>query len=165
MSVVALARILPTAPDAHLSQRPFLRSHALSRSDFVRSSLIGAAWQDWCEEESAPEDMGALEFYSNLLFDRAVRRLLANARPRTTATIVPAEYVLAATQEIGQDRANDLSHLGIFRERPDADPLIRTLATNQRIFHEHALVLACAYAFAHGIDHVMWQKNLRYAWA
>jgi hypothetical protein len=33
-----------------------------------------------------------------------------------------------------------------------------------RIFHEHGLALAGAYALVEGVDCVMWQMDLRDAW-
>ena len=73
--------------------------------------------------------------------------------------------MLAVTDEIGQDRANDLSHIFLIRETLGSEPAVHALATDVRIFHEYALTLACAYAVAEGAEIVLWQKDLQYAWA
>ena len=52
-----------------------------------------------------------------------------------------------------------------FRQSFDSKPDIRPIVENLRIFHEHALALASAYAVADGFDVVMWVRNKRYAWA
>jgi hypothetical protein len=52
------------------------------------------------------------------------------------------------TDEIGQDKANDLSHIAKVRRRIDGKPDIKPIVENLRIFHEHAVALASAYAVA-----------------
>jgi hypothetical protein len=69
------------------------------------------------------------------------------------------------TDKIGQDRANDLSHIAVARQRVRGEPDIRSIVEDLRIFHEHALALGSAYAVAEGLDAVMWMRHRRYAWA
>lgn len=108
--------------------------------------------------------MASLKEHANLNFDASVRTIMAAARERTPSAILPPRYILTVTEEIGQDRANDVSHIATVRERPRHPVAIQPLAEDQRIFHEHALALASAYAVAEGLNAVMWQKNRRYAW-
>jgi len=89
---------------------------------------------------------------------------MASARERSPSSISPSRYVLAVTEEIGQNRANDISHIVAITEMPDSDPAVRVLVADARVFHEHALALGCAYAVAEDIECVLWQKDLRYAW-
>lgn len=77
---------------------------------------------------------------------------------------MPSRYVLAVTEEIGQDRANGISHLVSIRELTGGDSIERELVIDARIVQEHALVLAGSYALAEGVDHVLWNKGLAYAW-
>jgi hypothetical protein len=60
--------------------------------------------------------------------------------------------VLAVTEESGQDRANDVSEIAAVGERATEDPMIRPLAEKLRIFHEHAIALAAAYACVRGLS-------------
>lgn len=77
---------------------------------------------------------------------------------------MPSAYVLAVTQEIGQDQANDVSDIAFVREHSNGEPSIRPLAENLRIFHEHAVALAAAYAVREGVDVVQWNRNRRHGW-
>jgi hypothetical protein len=155
---------LSSTYEAWLAERQKAVSVGAPMMPFVPIPVTCAAWQEWCAKEGAPEEMASLEFYARLNFDQSVRSLMSSARERTSTTIVPAVYVLVSTQEIGQDKVNDLSHIAILRERPNAEPAIKPLAMNLRIFHEHALALACAYAVANNIGNVLWQKDLQYGW-
>jgi hypothetical protein len=87
-----------------------------------------------------------------------------SAKDLDSATIVPSCYVLAITDVIGDDRANDISHIVVVRELPDGKALCHEVVKNARIFHEHAITLAAVYAVRDQLDVVMWIKNLEYAW-
>lgn len=80
-------------------------------------------------------------------------------------SLLPANYILAVTDEIGQDKANDLSHIAKIRECFEGKSDIKPIVEDLRVFHEHAIALASAYAVAEGLDAVMWTRKLRYAWA
>lgn len=127
----------------------------------VTMSVTASGWLQWCDEMGLPSSLDSLRQYAHRLFEKQVHTILEGAREQQA--LVPSAYVLSVTEEIGQDRANDVSHLAIVREGPDeAD--IRPIAENLRIFHEHAVALAAAYAVEHGIGHVRWKKDLKYAW-
>ena len=74
----------------------------------------------------------------------------------TEGGLLPSRYILAVTDEIGQDKANDLSHIAKVRQRVDGKPRIKPIVEDLRIFHEHAIALASAYAVAEGLEAVMW---------
>jgi hypothetical protein len=78
--------------------------------------------------------------------------------------ILPYRYILAMTDEIGQDKANDLSHIVKVRELIEGGAERKRIVGDLRIFHEHAVAIASAYAIAEGLDAVMWIRNRRYAW-
>ena len=79
--------------------------------------------------------------------------------------MLPARYVLLITEEIGQDKANDVSRIAIARSSlNDEQPHIFPIMEDARIFFEHALALASAYAVRERIDYVVWHKNLEYGW-
>jgi hypothetical protein len=132
---------------------------------FVPISITFKRWQKWRKSRRMPKAMFAVRTYANEIFEQKVRATMRAACDRSVSEIMPSRYVLAVTEEIGQDRANDLSHIAAIREMPNYDPAIRELVRDARIFHEYALVLACAHAVAENIECVLWQKELRYAWA
>lgn len=131
---------------------------------FVQTPVTCSAWMKWCDAQHRRLTRKSLDAYVLELFSARIHDLLSLARERTAMALLPIRYVLAVTEEIGQDMANDVSHILVVHERPTGEPFIQPLAENLRVFHEHALALACAYALAEGIEAVMWQKDLRYGW-
>lgn len=122
-------------------------------------------WLLWCRSNRQERSERSIGEYANQIFSGCVRALLDSARDVSACGIIPSRFVLAATEEIGQDRANDVSHITDVRELPNGDTQARVLVANARIFHEHAVALASAYAFIEGVDCVIWEKNLDYAWS
>lgn len=122
------------------------------------------AWLRWCRTEAATPSLDALNRYAHTLFDEKMLAILDTARERKPGTILPSTYVIAVTQEIGQDQANDVSDIAVVRERLAGDPIIRPLVENLRTYHEHAAILAAAYALSEGIDAILWSKNRRHGW-
>jgi hypothetical protein len=131
---------------------------------FVAIPVTFKGWQRWRKEQRMSKAFFSLSSYANAMFDRQLRAILSAARERSASSISPSRYVLVVTEEIGQDRANDVSHIAAIREVPNGEPFMRSLLSNARMFHEYALALAGAYAVADGIEFVLWQKELRYAW-
>ena len=99
-----------------------------------------------------------------MLFDAKAKAIIQAARARMARSVLPHRYVIAITEVIGQDRANDVSRIAYVRERLDGGTAIRPVVTNARVCHEHALAIASAYAVAEGLDAVLWEKDLEYAW-
>ncbi len=131
---------------------------------FVPISVSHSDWLAWLDERSLPPRASTISEYANVVFHKRVRALMALAKERTPAGIIPSRYVLVTTQEIGQDRANDLSSIAIVRESVCAAAQAKTLLENARIFHEHALALGCAYAISEGAECVLWERDHKYAW-
>jgi hypothetical protein len=131
---------------------------------FVAIPVTFKGWQKWRKEQRMSKAFFSLSSYANAVFDRQLRTILSAARERSSSSIFPSRYVLVVTEEIGQDRANDVSHIAAIREVPNGEPFVRSLLSNARMFHEYALALAGAYAVADGIEYVLWQKELQYAW-
>jgi hypothetical protein len=130
---------------------------------FVPVAVDFNACLAWCEDQERPLDVPAMCHYANALFDQMVRNLMESARDRTKAKIVVMEYVLLVTEEIGQDKANDLSSIYQLHEGEDGSR--RTvLLRNGRLFFEHALALACAYAAKEGVGTVLYEKDRTHAW-
>lgn len=139
-------------------------SAATPLKPLVAMPVRAVEWLEWCRAAEKEPSHAALRAYAHDLFAKPMFDLLSRARERKRDGLVLSSYVLAVTEEIGQDCANDLSHIALVRERPSGDPVIRPLAENLRIFHEHALALAAAYALSRGVGAVQWQKNRQYSW-
>ncbi len=139
--------------------------HGTPMAPFIPVAVTAAPFKIWLATERQPATFGALLNYANGLFDTRLRVLLAGARERTTKTLLPPRYVLAVTQEIGQDRANDVSDIAIVHELLNGETKIYPVLENVRMFHEYALTLACAHALANDLEAVLWQKNRTYGWS
>lgn len=131
---------------------------------FVPMQVARKQWAQWCKENSQPKSGRSVRQYANELFSERIRELLHAAKERRPDSIVPARYVLVITEEIGQDRGNDLTRIGVVHAEAKGEFVVKELLLDARIFHEYGLALACAYAVAEGIDCVLWQKDSRYAW-
>ncbi len=131
---------------------------------FVPIAVTCDQWQEWSERENLAKSPSSLFDYAAAAFDARVREILASARERLPTSIVPSRYILAMTEEIGQDVANDVSHIAVVTERVHSDPLVREVVVNARLFHEYAITVAAAYAVVERIDSVLWQKDLTYSW-
>lgn len=121
-------------------------------------------WLRWCRTESLDPSLQTLNRFAHVTFNERIHTILNSARERTEGGIIPSAYVLAVTQEVGQDRANDVSDIAAVRERATEGPIVRPLAENLRIFHEHAVGLAAAYALREGLDVVLWNHDRRHGW-
>lgn len=122
------------------------------------------AWLIWCKDKGETPSLTALRSFAHDDFSRQMTALLANAQERKEGGVVLSSYMLAVTEEIGQDRGNDVSHIAAVRERLDGEPFIKPVVENLRMFHEHAVALAAAYSFSEGKGAVLWQKDRRYSW-
>jgi hypothetical protein len=131
---------------------------------FVPVRVTKKEWLQWCKENRQPRNGRSVRQYANELFSERLRVLLYAARERRPDSIVPSRYVLVITEEIGQDRGNDLTRIGLVQAGAPDDMVVKELLLDARIFHEHGLALAGAYALIEGVECVMWQKDLRYAW-
>jgi hypothetical protein len=58
-----------------------------------------------------------------------------------------------------------VSHIALVQELINGETAIKSILEDARLFHEYALTLACAYAVAHGVNAVLWQKDQTYGWA
>jgi len=150
--------------DRYRMERDRAASAATELLPFVPISVTYGEWGSWCAEQAKDGKPTSTAVHANELFETKVRKLITSAKERSQSSILPARYVLAVTEVIGQDCRNDVSHIGVVREMVRGDSELRILAQNARVFHEHAVALASAYAVAEGIDCVLWEKDLRYAW-
>lgn len=120
-------------------------------------------WDAWAQDQ--PNTAAAtIHRFAHMMFEERIQELLRTTLEWTTSSVVPTRYILVVTEEIGQDRANDVSHIMEICEYASGERQVEEILTDRRMFHEHALAVGCAYAVARQINVVMWQKDLSYAW-
>jgi hypothetical protein len=151
--------------EAWLRHEQEAREEGLPLRPFVRVPITFDGWQDWCTKQKCSPGMSSIYHHANAVFQDCIQGIISSAREMKEGSLLPANYILAVTDEIGQDKANDLSHIAKIRERFEGKSDIKSIVEDLRIFHEHAIALASAYAVAEGLDAVMWTRKLRYAWA
>ena len=66
-------------------------------------------------------------------------------------------------EEIGQDKANDVSSIYLVEECMGQEE-VKPLVENQRIFFEYAVTLACSYAIKYGSDIVLHEVDKTFSW-
>ena len=130
----------------------------------VEIRITTGGWEAWCRSQSRIESTPSVFDYANQIFCDRVSILLREARESRENSILPARYVWVVTEVIEQDRANDISHIAVVRERPNAPAAIRPIVEDARIFHEHALAVGAAYAVRENCDSILWSKDTTYAW-
>lgn len=89
--------------------------------------------------------------YVNRLYQQAITRVIDGARDLEKTKVIPSRYVLAVTELIGQDQANDVSHIFLVEQNLGGETRQTALVRNARIFHLHACTLAASYAVKHGV--------------
>lgn len=117
----------------------------------------------WCDREDRALGTQTVCDYANNVFETSVRRVLERADDFGDSPIVTQRYVLLVTEVIGQDMANDLSSIYVVNDGFDGahrQPIVE----NQRIFFEHGLAIAAAFAVKHGLHFVRHEKDLTNAW-
>lgn len=161
---------LPTEPFFQNSYADWLRHRrdqqelrAIPTRPFVPVRVDFDACAEWCERESRVLGTQAVCDYANSVFEIAVRRVLERADDFGDSPILTPRYVLLVTEVIGQDMANDLSSIYLVNDGLNGERR-QSLMENQRVFFEHGLPLAAAFAVKHGVDIVRHKKNLTNAW-
>ncbi|MFC3052115.1 hypothetical protein [Kordiimonas pumila] len=119
-------------------------------------------WLEWCNREEKDLTGLPVREYANFLFNMECRKVLDNAC-EANDQIIKSAYIAVTTSEIGLDKANDLSSLALIYEGIDSSSVIE-LVSDARIFHEHALALASAYAAAKNVSQVCWYRDRIYCW-
>lgn len=108
--------------------------------------------------------VGSIFECANDIFGHQARDMIVGAMDRATRHLVPSRYVIAVTDIIGQDCANDVSEVLLVHEQSNGKALIRSLLGPTWIFRDHAVRIAAAYAIREGVETVMWFKDQTYAW-
>jgi len=147
-----------------LQEREYAVSQGHSLKPFVAMPTTFDGWIEKIEESDASRHFAPVKDYANKLYQDAIRKVIEGAQDLGKSTIVPNRYVLAVTEVIGQDQANDVSHIFIVDEFGDAEPRMTKLVSDARIFHLHACTLGASYAVKYGIMNLRWTKDLTYAW-
>lgn len=132
---------------------------------FVPMSVTFEGWISSFGDDPPPRSFEPVRTFANELFQNAVVPVIEGACDVEKTKLIPSRYILAVTEQIGQDQANDVSDLFLFEEGLETEPRVTELVRNARIFHLHACTLGAAYAVKHGVSSLRWKKDLTYSWS
>jgi hypothetical protein len=145
------------------------REEAISQGTLLKPFIpVAVTFEGWISSfkgRPPPRRFRPVRDYANRLYQRAITDVIDSARDLAKAQVIPSRYILAVTEMIGQDEADDLSHIFLVEERAEGEPRITGLVRNARIFHLHACTLGASYAVKHGIKSLRWDKVMTYAWS
>lgn len=130
---------------------------------FVPMDVEFDDWATWCNDNDKQLSVRSLCSFANQLFQDRVVSIAQRATTKSLNGIVPLRYVLLTVEEIGQDQANDLCTISIIDETLDGSehtPLVE----DERMVWFRGVALASAHALKHGIDTVLYEKDLTHAW-
>lgn len=101
--------------------------------------------------------------YAVEVFQIKIRSVIDNAINKKASNFIMPSYIFLLTEEIGQDKAFDISSIYYINETFgfERDDII---LENKKLFFEYALSLASAYALHMGLETVVYEKDERYAW-
>ncbi|MCK4641209.1 MAG: hypothetical protein KAU06_07725 [Candidatus Marinimicrobia bacterium] len=97
------------------------------------------------------------------VFQTKISSIIEGAINKMESNLVIPSHIFLLTEEIGQDRAFDISSIYYINETSGFERN-DIIVANQRLFFEYALALASAYAVQMGIETVAYEKNEKYAW-
>ena len=148
-----------------LTEREEATSQGTMLKPLVPMKVTFDGWISSLDGDKAPRRFKPVRDYANRLYQRAITDVIDCARDLEKTNVILSRYVLAVTELIGQDQANDVSHIFLIEERPNGEPRTTELVTNARIFHLHACTLGASYAVKHGVTSLRWKKITAYAWS
>ncbi len=129
----------------------------------VGIQVTRAGVEAWRRRNPCPLDYEAVARYANDRFHRLMRGTLEKARKQPNTVRFPRKSIVVITEVIGQDAANDISHIAILR-REQGGYLPTELVVNARIPFDHALGLGAVYAVQQEVRDMFWRKEMRHAW-
>lgn len=132
---------------------------------FIPISVTLQGWVSTFGDVTPPRSFEPVRNYANALFQQAVIPVIESACDLEKTKLIPSRYILAATEQIGQDQANDVSDIFLFEEGLEKKPRVTELVRNARIFHVHACTLGAAYAVKYKVGSLRWKKDLTYSWS
>ena len=127
---------------------------------------VPMTYDEFLEHTGKPFDQvwpSDLYEYAVELFDSRVRVLMEHAQDSDALDIIVPTYIHLAVREIGQDRANDMCSIHFVSEMLGMERR-ETILDNERMFFEHGLALASAYALKRNAGTVIYTKDQTHGW-
>lgn len=130
---------------------------------FVPVQISPTGYCEWVESQSGGSSFSVLCSYATHIFQEEVKKHIIRSEKREEFKLLLARYILLIVEEIGQDKANDVSSIYLVEDRMGREEF-KPIVENQRIFFEHALGVAGAYAVKHEADVVLHEVDKTFCW-
>jgi hypothetical protein len=131
---------------------------------FVEVEIDFYECQNWCNQYYEKYGFSEICQYTNALFDKIIKEIMAKAVIKSECKIIVPQYIYLISEEIGQDKKNDFSSIYFISEFPGFERN-EIIVDNERLFFEYAIALAAAYAVKLKTNIVMYDRKQRYMWA
>lgn len=127
---------------------------------FVPVSVNYEEFAAWVSRPIASCEFSDICKYALHEFDNQVLDILRRTKEEEKTTIIVPEYIYLVVQEIGQDKANDLSSIYHVSETPGFERQ-EAIIENAQLYWEYGASVAAAYAVKRNVDILMYSKKLR----
>lgn len=148
-----------------LSEREYALTQGAPLKPLVPVPITLEAWLASLGGDMPDRPFESICSFATGTFQQRLTDLITGVRDIDEASVLPSRFVLAWTEQIGQDEANDVSQILLVEQLPGFEPRNTVLVQHARIFHLHACSLGAAYAVKHGVSALLWKKDMTYAWA
>jgi hypothetical protein len=128
----------------------------------VPFSVTYSGFSDWVEK-TGEHSFASLSRFAMALFQEAIDKQIDRASKQSEFKLELPKFIGLFVEEIGQDKANDISSIYLVEDRGEQED-VTPLLENQPIFFEYALCLACAYAIKHGASIVLHEVDKTFGW-
>jgi hypothetical protein len=127
---------------------------------FVPVSVTYEDFLEWVSKPITSCEFSDICRFSAHQFNLKVLDILGRAKEQEQTTIIVPEYIYLVVQEIGQDKANDLSSIYHVSETPGFERQ-EAIIENAQLYWEYGASVAAAYAVKRNVDIVMYSKMVR----
>jgi len=156
---------MPCSPRLKSTYRNWLDSYPEetpeSKDQFKPLVLVKVNFEDftrWIKKPKAKWQFSDLAQYSCEALHQKATLLLEEAMDKEQTEIVPLQYIHLVVNEVGSDKANDFASIYYVSELPGFEknePLIE----NAKLFFEHGMAVAAAYAIKHEVHAILFSKK------
>ena len=101
--------------------------------------------------------------YATEIFQEKITKVIDSAVNQTEFLLILPQYILLIVEEIGHDKANDLSSIYHVKQSLGRE-IVTPILENRKLFFEYGLCLASSYAIKYGMDQVIYSRDQKYMW-
>ncbi|MFK7779519.1 MAG: hypothetical protein QM501_15560 [Gimesia sp.] len=151
----------------YVDWRSFLREEMKKNNEKLKPAIevnvYFEQFQEWCGQKKKKINFSNLCYFSFLIFDAQVKSVIHYSKTNEEIQIRYPRYIYLITEEIGRDKANDMTSVFYVSEIPGIERE-EVLLSNQLLFFEYGLSIASAYAVKYDTSVVLYKKDKTYCW-